>query len=54
MVLAYYHSLEDTLRSVALLRDQLDQRYFNEVYANFSIKQKFLFDGKYKAATPIE
>lgn len=43
-----------TKQEVIELINQLDQRDFNEVYANFPIKQKFLFDGKYKAATPIE
>lgn len=43
-----------TRQEVIELINQLDQRDFNEVYASFPIKQKYLFDGKYKAAKTIE
>lgn len=42
-----------TKQEAVELIQQLDQRDFNEVYALFPIKQNYLFDGKYKASTPV-
>lgn len=36
------------------LIENLNQRDFDEVYENFPIRQNYLFDGKYKASTPVE